>query len=143
MTITPLAFVGGTPPADLVTDADLRVLHPRIVADLWPDETTYRPQLLKAFDKLLVDLAARGYVADQISDSDANRAWAKAAVIAGAFVLIFRDFVSQDGDRWSMLKADYQREYDGLLERVSLDYDANDDGTVDTDQVTAPLVLTR
>jgi hypothetical protein len=143
MTITALSFVGGTPAADLVTDDDLKILHPRIVADLWPENTTYRPQLVKAFDKLLVDLTSRGYVAAQISDSTANRAWAKSATIAGAFVIIFRDFVTTDGDRWSMLKADYAKEYDVLLERVALDYDADADGTVDADQVTAPCELAR
>ena len=143
MTITALSFVGGTPAADLVTDDDLKVLHPRIVADLWPGKTTYRPQLLKAFDRLLSDLAQRGYVAAQISDSVVNRAWAKTATTAQAFVLIFRDFVTQDGDRWSILRTDYLAEYDNLLANVALDYDADNDGTVDTDQVTTPLELTR
>jgi trans-aconitate methyltransferase len=143
MTLTHLAFVGGTPAADLVTDDDLKVLHPRIVADLWPEKTTYRPQLLKAFDRLLTDLASHGYVTAQIPDSVVNRAWAKAAVIAQAFVLIFRDFTTTDGDRWSLLKADYLKEYVTLLANVSVEYDADNDGTADTDPVSAPLVLTR
>jgi hypothetical protein len=143
MTVTPLAFVGGTPAADLVTDDDLKVMHPRIVADLWPGKTTYRPQLLKAFDRLLSDLGQRGYVAAQISDSVVNRAWAKTAVVAQAFTMIFRDFIVQDGDRWTMLKADYSKEYDILISNVALDYDAGADGTVDTDQVTTPVELTR
>lgn len=143
MTITPLAFVGGSPSADLVTDADLRVFYPSIINDLWEEHTTYRPQLVAAFDQLLVDLAARGYVAAQISDSDTNRAWAKRAVIHGGLSMIFRAFVTQSGDRWSERRTDHDKKYSEMLESVSLDYDDDNDGTVETDPVTAPLELSR
>jgi len=143
MTIAALAFVGGTPAADLVTDDDLKVLHPRIVADLWPGKTTYRPQLVKAFDDVLSDLAQRSYVAAQIGDTVPNRAWAKRAVIAKAFSMIFRDFITQDRDRWQMLKDDYQAEYKVLIEAAKLDYDADNSGAVDDEPVAYPLELSR
>ena len=155
MTITPIAFVistGGTSdpdvPAvdtDLVTDADLRALHPGMNNDLWKGQTSFRGSLTKAFDLLLSDLKKDDWESALISDSDANKAWFKIAVLFGTMILICRDFRGETGDRWDLLLDDYQKKYDTLIRNVKLDYDADSSGVVDIDetQSTGGLVLQR
>ena len=143
MTITPLAFVSTTDGTDLVVDADLKTQHPRIVADLWPEHTTYRPQLVAAFDNILVDLVAREYLAARIPDSAANRAWMKRAVIERAFAAIFLDFITAEGDRWSLMHVEHAGQYARMLAAVSLEYDRDDDGSTDTKPKAEPPRMCR
>lgn len=143
MTITPLAFNNSGVP--LATDNDLKVVHPGIIADLWQGETNYSAQLERAWDMLSIDLRNKGFEASLISNSAANIAWAKEAVIQRAFMDIFLDFTRIDGDRWHLLYLSHKDIYQKYLGNVRLDYDSDEDGTVSEDEkeTTSQVSFTR
>ena len=132
MTITPLAFLNDGVP--LATDEDLKKEHPRIVNDLWQGETSYVDQLSKAWDLLSIDLKKKGYDPTLVSNSTANIAWAKEAVIQKAFAIIFRDFFDESGDKWHLLMEAHAAEYQSYIDAETIDYDLDEDGTVSDDE---------
>lgn len=146
MAIVPLAWLSSaTPGVDLAVDSDMQARHPRIVKDLWAGSTSYSVQLQLAFGQVLGDLVSRGYVAAQIPNSTINRTWAKEAVIRKTFAMVFLDFITEKDDKWDRLRAEYLRDYQVWLDGVQLEYDKNNDGTIDDDDeaVTAPITLVR
>jgi hypothetical protein len=141
MTTTALAWLDGS--NVLVSDSDLKVLHPRIVQDLWTGKENYSDQLQSAFGQLLRDLALKGLVSAQIPNSAANRELAKQAVIRLALARIFLDFITEKDDKWSLLRAEYLIEYQSMLDSATLEYDADDDGTTDDGTVTTEVRFVR
>ena len=147
MTITPLAWLSSDlVPLDLALDEDLQARHPRLVKDLWQEQTSYDLQLKLAYAQVVTDLlTAKEYINAQIPNSAANRAQVKEGVVRKAFCVIFLDFISQKDDRWDVLRNFYLGEYSAWLEQVALEYDEDDDGTISEGEeaVQAPLRLVR
>jgi hypothetical protein len=135
MTITPLAFMSDDDvPAELAADSDLKVLHPRLSSSLWDVAADYSAQIEEAFNRLLLDLKGKGYDTALIPNNAINRAWAKRAVIHRALAMIFLDFTDSQGDRWSLLRTEHDKEYLAMLDNAELEYDADGDGTTSTDE---------
>ena len=55
------------------------------------------------------------------------------AIVAASLVYIFRDFVRETGDQWSLREQWAQTEYKEALETIHFMYDLNDDGILTVD----------
>lgn len=129
--------------ADLaLTDADLRKRHPRIDKDRWQGVASYADQFSIAWDELIIDLKARAWDTDLVLKSTTNTAWAKQAVIYKTLRNVFLDWMSETGDVWATLAADYESKYKNMLENAKLDYDADEDGSIsEAEEKTANTTL--
>lgn len=140
MTITAIAFSNSG--VDVAVDADLRALHPNLPDDIWSGRESYRDTLEAAFNQLILDLKKAGWTTTLINNSTANIEWFHAVVTVGALIMIFRDFRGETGDRWDLLLTDYERKYQTYVADAKLDYDTDEDGTVDEDEEGTKLGVT-
>lgn len=144
MTITPIAFTNSG--VDIACDADLRAFHPDMQKNLWVGVESYREILNIAFDRVLIDLTMAGWNPALIPNTATNIAWMKPVVCIQALILTFTDFRAEINDRWDMLLADYHKKYSSWLSDPRLDYDTNDDGTIESpseEEVTKGVVFVR
>jgi hypothetical protein len=128
MTITPIAFVNGG--VALCVDADLLALHPTLKP--WEGKEDFSSVILAAYGQVADDLLRTEFsTAAYIDSSATNKAWYKLAITYLSLVRIFRDFRAEKGDRWDLLITDYQTHYDRMIQAPRLDYDFDNDGTLD------------
>jgi hypothetical protein len=134
MTITPIAFVNGG--NDIASDDDLKARYPLMGQDLWNGQVSYRIQLQGAFNRSLREVTRNDTFKDAalISNSAANIAWFKQAVIEAALSGIFLAFMGEAGDRWHTLHSYHEKQYQMLISSPKLDYDTDEDGSVSEDE---------
>lgn len=119
--MTAIAFTNSG--VDLVVDADIIKLHPDMVNNIWRGSESYRTAFLEAYDKVVFDLKNIGLAIAYVTNTTDNITWFSRVVMYQSLIMIFRDFRAERGDRWDLLIADYQAQYNLALTDPTLDYD--------------------
>lgn len=133
MTITPIAFQNSG--VDMASDADLRSLHPDMDNNRWKEISSFRVSMVTAFGQALTDLSEKDWESALIENTAANIAWFKDVVIFKTLSNIFMDFRAELKDRWDLLHKEYDLKYKAKIQNANLDYDTDESGTVDTDEL--------
>jgi hypothetical protein len=113
-----------------VIDADLQKYHPKIQDDRWSEQTTFQPQIDKAFRKVKRDIKNRGNRPALIVDAEQI----KELIILKSLEIVFCDFKTQPTDIWSEYCMKYAEEYNTEFSNTRFKYDETGDGVVDTER---------
>ncbi len=108
-----------TPLVCPVTDDDLKRIVPRIVADIWANQTTYSSQIWLAFQDVQARVRAKQENPSQIIDA----AQIKMPIVWRALWYIYQDFVVDPNDKWYMRMLNADKEYNDSFNNLSLDVD--------------------
>lgn len=122
-----------------VTDSDLLLLHPKLASDRWSTQTTFSPQIEKAFSDIQRKLKERGKRARMMID--ANQI--KDLIICHALELIYFDFAKSTDDIWWNQYLKRAEQFAADMENLHIKYDQDESGTIDEEITFGVVNLSR
>jgi len=122
-----------------VSDADLLKLHPGLADERWATQTTFLPQIEKAFADIKRKLKERGRRARMMID--ANQI--KDLIICHALELVYFDFAKSTEDIWWNRYLKRAEQFAADFQSLHIAYDSDESGTVDEEIGVSGISLTR
>lgn len=110
-----------------VSDDDLKKLHPDLSDDRWSTQTTFLPQIEKAFSDIKRKLKERGRRARMMIDATQI----KDLIICHALELVYFDFAKSNDDIWWLRYEKRAAQFQADMESLHIAYDSDESGTVD------------
>lgn len=110
-----------------VTDDDLIELHPDLASNRWAGQTTFMPQIEKAFADIKRKLKERGRRPSMLIDGTQI----KDLIICHALELVFFDFAKDIGDIWWNRHLKRAEQFAADFENLHIVYDSDESGTID------------
>jgi len=110
-----------------VTDADLIKLHPDLASERWAGQTTFTPQIEKAFADIKRKLKERGKRARMMIDASQI----KDLIVCHALELVFFDFAKSTEDIWWNRYLKRAEQFNADFENLHIAYDSDESGTID------------
>jgi hypothetical protein len=110
-----------------VIDEDLLALHPDLASNRWASQTTFMPQIEKAFSDIKRKLKERGKRARMMIDATQI----KDLIICHSLELVFFDFAKDIGDIWWNRYLKRAEQFAADFENLHIAYDSDESGTID------------
>jgi len=110
-----------------VSDDDLIELHPDLASECWAGQTTFLPQIEKAFADIKRKLKERGRRARMMIDATQI----KDVIVCHALELVFFDFAKDTEDIWWNRYLKKAEQFVTDFESLHIAYDSDESGTVD------------
>jgi hypothetical protein len=118
-----------------VIDADLKSYAPLLATVIWNTQTTYDKQIQEAFRAIKRDVKNKGKRPSMLIDGTQIRE----LIILKTFELICFDFAKNTEDIWWARYQKYRDAYVAAFASLTIKYDEDESGTVDTDEEGTPL----
>ncbi len=110
-----------------VSDDDLLDQHPGLADDRWSTQTTFLPQIEKAFADIKRKLKERGRRARMMIDATQI----KDLIVCHALELVFFDFAKSTEDIWWNRYLKRAEQFVADFEALHISYDSDESGTID------------
>lgn len=116
-----------TPLTCSVIDADLLKFAPELASDRWDGQSTFTTQIERSFDDIRRRLKEKGRRAKLMVDATQIND----LVVTHALEMIYFDFSKDTTDIWWAKYLKMAEKYQAEFENLNLQYDTDEDGTVD------------
>jgi hypothetical protein len=111
-----------------VIDADLIELHPDLASNRWAGQTTFMPQIEKAFSDIKRKLKERGRRPSMLIDGSQL----KDLIICHALELVFFDFAKDTNDIWWNRYLKRAEQFAADFGNLHISYDSDEDEAIDS-----------